>query len=99
MIKIIANKKMEITADEYRIYEEICSSHDPGGKELFKGLFETDEEGMIVCLIPPQKRFSFDVICFLQNLMLHQHLRKIYKEHDEALKEFRDALAELRKHD
>jgi hypothetical protein len=96
-IRIVDNKKIDMTQDEWQMFENICSAHQPYGKDLFKGLFETDEEGIIVYLVPPAKKFSLEVIIFLQNLMLHQHLRKIYKEHDDAMKEIKQALEELKK--
>lgn len=88
MLKIIDNKRIEMTNEEYDLYNKICSSY-PKGKDLFKGLFETDSEGLIIFLIPPQKEFSMEVVIFLQNLMIQQHLRKIYKEHNKALEEFK----------
>lgn len=76
-----------MTNDEYRMYEFICKSHDPNGKDLFKGMFEVDDEGLIQYLLPPKTKFSLTVVIFLQNLMLHQHLRIIYSEHNNAMKE------------
>jgi len=96
-IRLVDNKKLEMTQDEWSMYENICSAHQPYGKDLFKGLFESDDDGIIVYLVAPQKKFSLEIIVFLQNLMLHQHLRRIYKEHDEAMKEIKEALAELKK--
>lgn len=97
MFKIIDNKKVEMTLDEVQMYDSLLKSHEPYGKELFKNLFEVNEEGIIVYLYPPQKKFSLEVIIFLQNLMLHQHLRIIYKEHDEAIKEMKGEMELLKK--
>lgn len=97
MFKIIDNKKVEMTLDEVQMYDSLLKSHEPYGKELFKNLFEVNEEGIIVYLYPPQKKFSLEVIIFLQNLMLHQHLRIIYKEHDEAIKEMKSEMELLKK--
>ena len=66
------------------------------GKVLFDDLFETDGEGLLIFLKPPRKMFSFEVVVFLQNVMVNQHLRKIYAEHDEALKELRREIQELK---
>jgi hypothetical protein len=96
MFKIIDNKKVEVTNDEYRMYEVLCSNHEPHGKDIFKNLFEVDEDGIIIYLIPPTKNFSLDAVLFLQNLMIHQHLRRVYKEHEEAMKEVRELLSELK---
>ena len=88
MNKVIGNKRIEITPDEFAMYEQICAGY-PDGKSLFQGLFETNDQGIITCLIPPKKRFAMDVVIFLQNLLVHQHMRLIYKEHDEAIKELK----------
>jgi hypothetical protein len=87
-IRLIGNKRIELTDDEFKIYQEICQSYSRAnfdGKSLFNELFETDEEGLIVLLRPPKKMFSMEVVLFLQNLMLQQHLRKVYTEHYAAM--------------
>lgn len=97
MFKIIDNKKVEITNEEYKMYEAICHSHDPHGKDLFKNLFEVNDEGIIIYLFPPVTKFSMQVLVFLQNLMIHQHLRLIYKEHDSAIKELKQMIDDVKK--
>lgn len=89
MIKIIDNKKVEMTEDEHRMYETICQSYDDPptqkGKDLFIDLFESDNNGIIVYLKPPHNRLcSFEVYLFLMSLMVHQHLRLAHKKIDEA---------------
>ena len=96
MLKIIDNKRIEMTQDEFKIYEQICASYKQG-KILFSGLFETDENGIIVCLIPPKKVFTMEVTQFLQNLMVHQHMRIIISEHNEAMKELNELKGDLLK--
>lgn len=86
-----------MTADEHRMYEAICSSHEPYGKDLFKNLFEVDDDGIIIYLFPPQNKFAIDVIVFLLMLMMHQHLRRIYKEHDEALQDLKEVVETAKK--
>lgn len=86
MLRIVANKRVEMTDDEFQLYQRICNSY-PQGKDLFRDLFETDDEGMIVFLVPPTKEFSMEVVLFLQNLMVHQHMRKVYRDHESALDE------------
>ncbi len=98
-LRIVNNKRIDMTDDEFKLFQGICESYSRdnfNGKELFNELFETDEDGLIICLKPPTKMFSFEVTIFLLNLMTHQHLRKIYKEHDEALKEVYTVLNELK---
>ena len=99
MLRIIDNKRVDITGDEFKAYEELCKSYNrPNfeGKDLFKNLFETDEKGTIIFLRPPGKKFvSLEVITFLQNIMVHQHLRLMYDEIDSATKEIKRQSAEL----
>ena len=100
MIRLINNKRIDLTDKEFEIYEGICKEYSRdnfNGKDLFIDLFETDQDGIIVFLIPPKLQFSMEVIVFLQNVMIHQHLRKIYEEHDEALEEMRNILSEVKK--
>lgn len=89
MLKIIDNKRIDLTDDEWRLYESICGSYKQG-KDLFRDLFETDENGIIVFLKPPKKMFSMEVVIYLQNIMLHQHLRKINNDNIEAMKEIKE---------
>lgn len=83
-IRIVNNKKLEMTDDEFRMYQAICRSYDEGntkGSDLFIDLFETDNDGIIVFLKPPSKRAtSLEVFLFLVSLMTQQHLRVIYNQ-------------------
>lgn len=83
-LRIVDNKRIQMTKEEFDLYQKICNSY-PEGKDLFKGLFETDDDGLIIFLIPPTKQFSMEVVLFLQNLMLQQHIRKIYSDFEKAL--------------
>jgi hypothetical protein len=78
MQRIIDNKRLDLTADEFKLYQDICTSYDrPNfkGEDLFKGLFETDDRGRIIMLRPPNKKYtSMEVYLFLVNVMIHQHL-------------------------
>lgn len=95
-LRIINNKRIELTEDEFKYYQEICKSY-PSGKELFNDLFETDENGLITFLRPPQKNFSMEIIIYLQNVMLHQHVRAMYSENNKALKDLINRVAALEK--
>lgn len=100
MLRLINNKRIDLTQEEFDLYEKLCKTYSRDnfdGKDLFVELFETDKDGMIIFLRPPTSTFSMEIIIFLQNIMTHQHLRKIYKEHDEAMKEMKELLNELRK--
>jgi len=97
-LRIIDNKRIDLTNSEFKMYKEICKaySHErANGEDLFKNLFETNSEGMIEYLRPPTKEFTWEVINFLQNIMIHQHLRKVYSDHNEAIEEFKKEKKEL----
>lgn len=91
-LRIIDNKRIDLTDSEYTLYQEICKSNDrPNfrGEDLFQNLFETSSDGLIIFLRSPTAQFSFEVVLFLLNVMTNQHMRKIYKEHYEALDELK----------
>lgn len=77
--RIIDNKKVAITNDEYLAYEEICKAYDrPNfkGKDLFQDHFEVNDDGIIVFVKPPHKKYSsMEVFTFLISLMVNQQLR------------------------
>lgn len=81
---IIDNKKVDMTAAEYKMYEDICFSYNrPNfkGSELFVDLFSSDNKGMITGIRPPSKRHtSFEIIIFLFILMNSQQLRLMHKQ-------------------
>ena len=76
--RIIDNKRIDLTDAEWNLYQEICTSYDGAyrnGKDMFVGLFETNEDGIIVFLKPPTNKYSsMEVYMFLVGIMVHQHL-------------------------
>jgi hypothetical protein len=100
MLRIIDNKRIDLTAAEFKLYQEICKSYDrPNfkGEDLFKGLFETDKKGRIIFLIPPSgSQFSMEVYMFLVNVMVHQHLGDSCKTSGEATSECRKVILEAK---
>jgi len=88
-IKVIDNKKVEMTDDEFAMYQKIVKSYTDitgKGEDLFIDLFQTDDNGIIVFLRPPSKRrTSLEVFLFLMALMQHQHLRLMHAQIDEAV--------------
>lgn len=78
-IRIIDNKKVSLTNEEFLIYEDICKGYDrPNfkGKDLFQDHFEVNDEGIILFVKPPQKKYSsMEVFTFLLSLMVNQQLR------------------------
>ena len=84
-MKIIVDSKfVEFTPDEFEMYNNICASYDrPNfkGKELFVDHFESDENGIILFVKPPSKKYSsLEVYCFLVSVMNNQHLRVMHKQ-------------------
>jgi hypothetical protein len=77
--RIIDNKKVLITDDEYSFYEVICKGYNrPNfeGKELFQDHFEANENGIIIFVKPPHKKYSsLEVYTFLVSIMVNQQLR------------------------
>jgi len=88
-MRIIDNKAIDLTDEEFSLYQKICAGY-PQGQDLFRGLFETDDDGCIIFIYPPTKPISMEVIIFIQNTMISQNLRRIYKEHDQALSELKE---------
>lgn len=98
-LRIISNKRINLTETEYKLYEEICKAYSRqnfNGKDLFNDLFECDQDGNIIFIRSPQQQFSFEIIIFLQNIMLNQHLRKIYSEHNIAMEELKNLIKDAK---
>lgn len=75
MIKAVANKRLELTNEEYAYYLELEKNF---GKEAFRGLFESDEHGKIIAVTPsPSQPTAMVLIFFLLNLMVNQKLREL----------------------
>ena len=99
MIRIIDNKRIDLTNDEFSLYEKICRSYDQPnfkGEYLFEELFESDNNGFITFLKPPTNYTTPEVIFFLINIMVHQHLRISCGEADLVIAEARSIVAEMR---
>ena len=94
-IRVVDNKKLDMTDDEWTMYQQIVKSYTTlsnKGEDLFMELFETDEEGIIIFLRPPSKRqTSLQIFLFLMALMQHQHLRSMQRQVTEAIKEMKAA--------
>jgi hypothetical protein len=75
MIKIIANRDVELSKEEWAYYQEIEAIF--GDKALI-GMFETNKKGEITMVRPPVNRpTSMILIFFLLNLQHNQKLRKL----------------------
>lgn len=79
MKRIIDNKRIDMTNEEYTMYTSICRSYDrPNfkGEDLFKDLFETNDEGIITFVKTPNKNYtSMEVYLFMISIMNNQHMR------------------------
>jgi hypothetical protein len=100
-IKIVDAKRVEMTTDEWTLYEKICASYDDlpaqRGRDFFQDLFESNEEGLITFLKPPKRQSTMEVCLFLINLMCQQHLRKSAKLVEEAVKRVDEKLQQIDK--
>lgn len=103
-MRVIDHKKIDLTADEWKMYQDLLAGYDPKTKPemLFHDLFETDDDGIIIFLKPPkQNYFTMEVFLFLMSIMQNQHLRIMYKRVDEAIAEVKqvtkETLVELEK--
>jgi hypothetical protein len=92
-IRIVDNKRLDMTEPEWAMYQKIVKSYTTmtnKGEDLFIDLFETDSQGIIVFLKPPSRRqTSLEVFLFLMSLMQHQHLRLMHQQVDEAVAELK----------
>jgi len=95
-IRVIDNKKVDLTADESKMYDKIVQSYTTAtnkGEDLFQDLFESDNNGIIIFLKPPSKRLtSFEVFLFLMSIMQHQHLRLMRQQVDELCQEIKEKI-------
>ncbi len=83
-VHIIDNKKVRMTNDEWEYYNTICKSYNrPNfkGEELFKNLFESDDDGIITFLKPPCTSYtSIEVFLFVVTIYQQQHMRIMYDQ-------------------
>ena len=95
-IIVIDNKKVNVTADEEKMYRKIVRSYTTltnKGEDLFIDLFETDDNGIIIFLKPPHVRqTSFEVFLFLMSIMQHQHLRLMHAQIDDLCAQVKEKI-------
>lgn len=100
MIRIVDNKKVDMTNDEFALYEKICKSYSSStnkGEDFFFDLFESDANGIIVFLKPPSKRqTSFEIFMFLMAIQQQQYLRELKKEQDKQLAALKQEILALK---
>jgi len=98
-------KKVKLTYDEKTEYERMVKSYTSTtqrGEELFRGMFEVNDDGIITMIRAlGEKRTSFEVVFFLLNIMQNQWLREMairLNEHiSTSSKQIDDKLLELDK--
>lgn len=86
--------------DEFRMYNEICQSYDKPpsvkGADLFVGLIETDDQGLITFIKPPSARqTSLECYLFVCSLFQHQQARLMQKQVDDLCSEIKAKAAKL----
>lgn len=88
-----------MTEDEWKMYSDICRSYDrPSfkGEELFRDLFETDDNGIVIFLRPPSTRhISMEVFLFMSIVMQHQHIRMMHKKVDKLCEEMKEKVEKI----
>lgn len=89
-----------MTNEEWSYYEGMCKSYDrPSfkGEELFKGLFESDDNGIITFIKPPTTRYtSMEVFLFIVSIYTSQHMRQMYDQFQSLKNEVKLALQEVK---
>ena len=98
---IIDHKPVSMTDDEWKLYNQICASYDnppsQKGSDLFCDLFEVNGDGIIILLKPPKRQTSFEIVFFMSNLMVQQHLRLMQERGDVFFRAVESKIVELDK--
>lgn len=96
MIRAVGNKRLELTDVEYDAYLKITESVD---KSDFNGTFESDNNGMILCVIGNPATDPV-VTHYLFNIMHNQRIRDqyaIFKSLESRIKKLESKIKELEK--
>lgn len=92
---IIDNKKINLTNEEWQLYQKIVKSYN-NGENLFIDLFETDDTGTITILKPPSRRqTSMEVFLFLITIANHQSIRLMQDEVADIVGQMKAKLKEV----
>lgn len=78
-MKIIANKNVSMTNEEFDYYNELVKNFSKdtfNGASYFYDLFEVDNDGFIT-IIKPNKPIPQIILFFVQQLMISQRIRII----------------------
>lgn len=96
MIRAVGNKRLNLTDIEYGAYLKIIESVD---KSDFNGTFESDNNGMILCVMGNPGTDSA-ITHYLFNIMHNQRLREqyaIFKSLESRIKILESKIEEIRK--
>lgn len=78
MIRAIANKRLDISDEEYSYFKDIKKEI---GIDSFRGLFSTDNNGVITSITPPlDKPTPMATLFFILNVMMNQRVRALDKK-------------------
>ena len=81
MIVPINHLPVEMTKDEHDYYQQLSRNLSDNGvsvSDQLRGVFEVDENGIIVIIKPlPGRQIQWGLLFFLQNLMIQQRLRRM----------------------
>ena len=73
MIRAVANKRLDLSEEEYRYY---CGLKDTFGENYFRGLFQSDNNGVLTAVAPPiDREIPLVILFFVLNVMMNQRVR------------------------
>ena len=73
MIKAIANKRIDLSAEEFNYYKLLSDKY---GVDSFRMLFETDHNGIVTSVSPPlDGQTPMAIIFYMLNVMFTQRMR------------------------
>ena len=73
MIRAVANKRLDLSDEEYKYY---CGLKDAFGENYFRGLFESDNNGVLTAVAPPiDREIPLVILFFVLNVMMNQRVR------------------------
>jgi len=73
LIKALANKRIDLSSDEFSYYKMLSDKY---GSDVFRSLFETDQNGIITSVTPPlDGQTPMAVIFYMLNVMFAQRMR------------------------
>lgn len=80
MIRAVDYQKLDMTNEEFDYYQALVQNltitEKVEGSSFFRDLFLSDERG-IITIIKPTRPIPWEVMFFLQNLTINQHLREL----------------------